>query len=479
MDLIPDIAGRTVTADALLTQTAIAACLHRRGARFMLIAKGNQKNLLREVRGHFSSQPPRKADFMTRSPQPEHGRIEQREIWISTDPVHRIVFPWAGQVFMIRRTVREYRCARNGKPATTGDPSAGTGCGITSHTPETAGAEALLRLNRGHWSCERVHRILDDTAMWNEDRCRVRSGHGPENLSCLRRLAIGLIIGRGRPVAPDGQAAGPEPAHGARLAPAHPEHAATREARRLTPDRPGQGPRNLPGNAGQAVRHARGHAQGGRNRRQDTEPPQEQPDPMPDGHPARHRNRRIRNWRQRTPQGPPGKNSPCPAGRQPCRHLLQIPREGAERTHRLRAAVRTGREVAPVLADAGPGPVPVHDLQAPGPFPFAWHRIPLLGQFACPVGEKPRRKSSLLNEVTAESVPSVTEAVHGSGQALDRATGHASVTSGLCNPDSPDDPVSGQRTQGPRLLLRQGRRSAGGGVLLSKTPLSRWFRYVS
>ena len=47
-----------------------------------------------------------------------------------------------------------------------------------------------------------MHRILDDQATWNEDRCRVRSGHGPENLSCLRRLAIGLILGRGKPVAP-------------------------------------------------------------------------------------------------------------------------------------------------------------------------------------------------------------------------------------------------------------------------------------
>ncbi len=45
MDLVPDIAGRTVTADALLTQTAISACLHGRGAHFMFVAKRNQKNL--------------------------------------------------------------------------------------------------------------------------------------------------------------------------------------------------------------------------------------------------------------------------------------------------------------------------------------------------------------------------------------------------------------------------------------------------
>ena len=48
----------------------------------------------------------------------------------------------------------------------------------------------------------RQDRILDDHATWNEDKCRVRSGHGPEMLGCLRRLAIGLILGRGKPVAP-------------------------------------------------------------------------------------------------------------------------------------------------------------------------------------------------------------------------------------------------------------------------------------
>ena len=202
MDMVPDIAGRTVTADALLTQTRISACLHGRDAHFVLLAKGNQKNLLTEIRGHFASQSPRPADFATRSSQPEHGRIEQREIWVSTDPVHRITFPWVEQVFMIKRVVREYRCARNGKPAKLGKPSVEIVYGITSHTHETAGAEALLAFNRAHWSCERVHRILDDAATWNEDRCRVRSGHGPENLSCLRRLAIGLILGRGKPVAP-------------------------------------------------------------------------------------------------------------------------------------------------------------------------------------------------------------------------------------------------------------------------------------
>jgi len=28
---------------------------------------------------------------------------------------------------------------------------------------------------------------------WNEDRCTIRTGHGPENITRLRRFATGLI----------------------------------------------------------------------------------------------------------------------------------------------------------------------------------------------------------------------------------------------------------------------------------------------
>ena len=203
MDLIPDISGRTVTVDALLTQTAIAAYLHDRGADFLFVAKGNQKTLANDIKAFFASQPPREPDFAAQSPQPAHGRIEKREIWTATEPVAGISFPWVEQVFVIKRTTRSYRCGRNGKPARIGEPSVELVYGITSHTPQSADAEAILGFNRGHWSCEnRVHWILDDAATWNEDKCRVRSGHGPENLSCLRRLAIGLILGRNKPVRP-------------------------------------------------------------------------------------------------------------------------------------------------------------------------------------------------------------------------------------------------------------------------------------
>lgn len=68
--------------------------------------------------------------------------------------------------------------------------------GITSKTPQLATAEQVLRDNRQHWSIENsCHYILD----WNfdEDRCRISKGYGPENITRLRRFAIGLLKSKG------------------------------------------------------------------------------------------------------------------------------------------------------------------------------------------------------------------------------------------------------------------------------------------
>ncbi|MBF0554632.1 MAG: hypothetical protein HQK96_08785 [Nitrospirae bacterium] len=51
-------------------------------------------------------------------------------------------------------------------------------------------------MNRGHWSIENsCHYIID----WNydEDRSRIRTGFGPENITRLRRFAIGIIKSKG------------------------------------------------------------------------------------------------------------------------------------------------------------------------------------------------------------------------------------------------------------------------------------------
>ena len=63
---------------------------------------------------------------------------------------------------------------------------------MTGQATYDATPSDILRTNRGHWCIENsCDYILD----WNydEDRCRIRTGHVPENITRLRCFAIGLI----------------------------------------------------------------------------------------------------------------------------------------------------------------------------------------------------------------------------------------------------------------------------------------------
>ena len=78
----------------------------------------------------------------------------------------------------------------------TGEVASEIAYGITSRPPEQAKAQRLLKVNRGHWVIENsCHYILDWT--FDEDRSRIRTGYGPENMTRLRRFAIGVIKSKG------------------------------------------------------------------------------------------------------------------------------------------------------------------------------------------------------------------------------------------------------------------------------------------
>lgn len=175
-----DISGKTITADALLTQVAFARYLLFRGADYHFTAKGNQKNLLENISFYFDNMT-HKADFKTIDC--DRGLITTREIWVTTELNKHLEFPGVGQSFMIKRETTNKK---------TGKKSEDIAYGITSKPPDRANPEQVLKDNRGHWTIENsCHYILD----WNydEDRSRIRTGHGPENMTRFRRFAIGLI----------------------------------------------------------------------------------------------------------------------------------------------------------------------------------------------------------------------------------------------------------------------------------------------
>ena len=191
LETLPDIAGLTVTADALLTQRALARYLLGRGAHYLFTVKGNQPNMLDDIRLTLDETIARRApQFIDEGAKPEHGRRERRSIWVSTELNDYLDFPGVGQVFAIRRDTVEVKSAKR---------RVETVYGVTSLTPQGASPQRLLSLNRGHWSIEAMHHILDWS--FDEDRSRIRTGHGPQNMTRLRRFAIGIIKARGLAVA--------------------------------------------------------------------------------------------------------------------------------------------------------------------------------------------------------------------------------------------------------------------------------------
>ena len=179
-----DIAGTTFTADALLTQRKLANRLRQRRAHYLFAVKANQPTLLDDIETFFRERG--EPDFRE-PPRLAHGRIESRAIWTTERLNDYLTFPHVRQAFLIERTVTVKK---------TGQRTVEHAHGITSHTPDTANAQRLLALNRGHWTVEAVHHILDNA--WDEDRSRIRTGHGPENTSRLRRFAIGVIHAHSR-----------------------------------------------------------------------------------------------------------------------------------------------------------------------------------------------------------------------------------------------------------------------------------------
>ena len=180
-----EIRGKEISADALLTQRRFATYLvEERQAHYHFTVKGNQPGLLEALQFYFQERG--QPHFVEHTP-PDHGRLETRKIWTTTELNDYLDFPHVRQAFVIERHVTEKK---------TGATSREIAYGLTSRIPAQARPQRVLQVNRGHWVIENgCHYILD----WNydEDRSRIRSGHGPENITRLRRFAIGLIKSRG------------------------------------------------------------------------------------------------------------------------------------------------------------------------------------------------------------------------------------------------------------------------------------------
>jgi predicted transposase YbfD/YdcC len=185
LDLL-DLAGSTVTIDAMGCQKAIAKQVAERQAWYVLAVKENHPELYRQLKEYFKwveEERPRDEaiDIWKSDCEKDHGRIERREVRVSRhiDWLYQSG-EWQGLSCII--ACRSVRWAQ-GKE---------TVCDRYYISNGTANAEQLGASIRGHWSIEnQLHWVLD--MVFGEDRDRNRKDHAPENLNVLRKGTLALL----------------------------------------------------------------------------------------------------------------------------------------------------------------------------------------------------------------------------------------------------------------------------------------------
>jgi predicted transposase YbfD/YdcC len=182
-----EVSGCIVTIDAMGCQTEIAEQIIDREAEYVLALKENQGRLYEDVEHLFvdleASQYKAYACEYEKTVDKDHGRIEIRECWTISDPQvlqHLRGFAnWKNLATVSR--IRSQRWI--GEEKSTED---------RYHIASIRGAKQVLWAVRSHWGIENeLHWTLD--IAFDEDRCRVRKDHGPENLALLRHIALNLL----------------------------------------------------------------------------------------------------------------------------------------------------------------------------------------------------------------------------------------------------------------------------------------------
>lgn len=182
-----EISGCIVTIDAMGCQTDIAQAIVNREADYVLALKDNQGQLYEDVQLLFTdlegSQYRAYAFDYTKTVDKGHGRLEIRECWTISDL--EILSHLRGfERWPHLQTVSRIRAQRR--------IGGETSCEDRYHIATITGAPRVLGAVRAHWGIENeLHWTLD--IAFDEDRCRVRKDHGPENLAVLRHLALNLL----------------------------------------------------------------------------------------------------------------------------------------------------------------------------------------------------------------------------------------------------------------------------------------------
>jgi predicted transposase YbfD/YdcC len=170
--------GALVTADALHCRPDTAQAIRDRKGHYVLAIKSNRGRLFKDVAALLdtASKPARATQRGT-----AHGRRERRQAIVVAAPKFGQPYGFPGIAAVGR--IDSWR-------GEVGEPAKHTVRYFV--TSRALSARALLDVVRTHWSIENsLHWVLD--VLFDEDACRTRKDHAPENLAAIRRIAINIL----------------------------------------------------------------------------------------------------------------------------------------------------------------------------------------------------------------------------------------------------------------------------------------------
>jgi predicted transposase YbfD/YdcC len=182
--------GKVLTGDALYCQRSLCSALRQAGGDYLFLVKGNQPQLLEDLRVLFAPLEPvkRAGEGVLRLPEQQgqttekaHGRLEMRSIRVSSELKGYSDWPGLEQVFEIRRCWQSKGVWKEA-----------VRYGVTSLPATIAIPECLLKLKRGHWIIENGLHYVKDVIM-GEDKSTVHADNGPKIMAALRNTALSLL----------------------------------------------------------------------------------------------------------------------------------------------------------------------------------------------------------------------------------------------------------------------------------------------
>ncbi len=188
-----DLTGMVVTGDALQTQREVSTQIAEAGGDYLWFVKENQPQLHSDLVQLFTPLPalPGTAeeplDFTTaRTVDALHGRLEERNMTVSSLLHDYSDWPYLAQVFKLERRVTD-RLGRQTHEVR---------YGITSLPAHIAAADRLLSVARAAWGIENGLHYRRDVTL-QEDASQVRRGRAPQVLAALNNTVVSLVAQHG------------------------------------------------------------------------------------------------------------------------------------------------------------------------------------------------------------------------------------------------------------------------------------------